>query len=210
MNRKHYTQSKCGKTMTKLLMTLAFLAVATTMSAQVSIGGEVGLGTSHTKQTGSSDNTFFIRPEVEYGFNKKFSVGLALGYEYEGKTGGEHVNTWSIQPFVRRTFLEVGAFSAFVDGALDFSTSHTRQYKKNTNSIGAFIRPGICYSLTKHISLEAHLGDGLYYSHVWNAGFEGETNADGSAKYLPQDKLNTNKFGFKLLSEICFGVSYDF
>ena len=54
------------------------------------------------------------------------------------------------------------------------------------------------------------MGDGLYYSHVWNAGFEGETNADGTIKYLPQDKQNTNKFGFKLLSEICFGVSYDF
>ena len=206
MNKRHYTQ----KTMTKLLMTLAFLAMATTMSAQVSIGGEIGLGTSHTKQTGSSENTFLIRPEMEYGINEKISVGLALGYEHEGQTGGEHVNTWSIQPFVRRTFLTAGAFSAFVDGALDFSTSHTHQYKKNTNSMGAFIRPGICYSLTRHISLEANLGDGLYYSHVWNAGFEGETNADGTIKYLPQDKQNTNKFGFKLLSEICFGVSYDF
>ena len=208
MNRKHYTQSE--KTMTKLFMTLAFLAITTTVSAQVSIGGEIGFGTSHTHQTGSSDNTFFIRPEVEYGWGGKFSVGLALGYEYDGETDEGHSNTWSIQPFVRYTFLEIGAFSAFVDGALDFSTSHTHQHKKNTNAMGGFVRPGICYSLTKHISLEAHLGDGLYYSHIWNAGFEGELNTDGTVKYLPQDKQNTNRFGFKLLSEICFGVSYDF
>ena len=194
----------------KLFATLAFLAITTTTNAQMSIGGEIGLGTSHTHQTGSSDNTFFIRPEMEYGLSTKLSVGLALGYEYKGETAEGHSNTWSVQPFVRHTFLEIGAFSAFVDGALDFSTSHTRQYKENTNAIGAFVRPGICYSLTRHFSLEAHLGDGLYYSHIWNAGFEGERHADGTTRYLPQDKQNTNKFGFKLLSEICFGISYDF
>ena len=197
--------------MKKILSILAFLAIVpATLSAQVSIGGEIGLGTSHTHQTHSSDDTFFIRPEVEYGWGGRFSVGLALGYEYEGKTDEGHSNIWSIQPFVRYKFLESGAFSAFVDGALDFSTAHTRQYKKNTNSAGAFVRPGISYSLTKHISLEAHLGDGLYYSHIWNAGFEGASSADGTTRYFPQEKQDINKFGFKLLSEICFGVSYDF
>lgn len=199
-----------GAALTKSLMTLAFLAISTTMNAQISIGGEIGFDTSHTHQTGASDNTFFIRPEVEYGLGGKFSVGLALGYEYDDETDEGHNHTWSAQPFVRYTFLEIGAFSAFVDGALDFSTSHTHQYKNNTNAMGGFIRPGICYSLTRHISLEAHLGDGLYYSHIWNAGSKGELNADGTTKYLPQDKLNTNKFGFKLLSEICFGASYSF
>lgn len=191
-------------------MTLAFLAIAAMMRAQMSIGGEIGFGTSHTHQTGTSNNTFLIRPEVEYGLGGKFSIGLALGYEFESATGEGHSNTWTVQPFVRYTFLEIGAFSAFVDGVLDFSTSHTHQYKKMTNAMGGFIRPGICYSLTKHVSLEAHLGDGLFYSHIWNAGFEGELNVDGSIRYLPQDKLNTNKFGFNLISEICFGVSYDF
>ena len=197
-------------TMKKLFTTLTLLAITTAMRAQVSIGGEIGFDTSHTHQTGSSANTFLIRPELEYRLGDKFSVGFALGYEYESKTGNGHSNIWSIQPFVRYTFLESGAFSAFVDGALDFSTSHVHQHKKNTNSMGAFVRPGICYSLTKHISLEAHLGDGLYYSHIWNDSFDGETNADGTAKYLPQDKQSTNRFGFKLLSEICFGISYDF
>lgn len=196
--------------MKKLFTTLALLAITTAMSAQVSIGGEIGFGTSHTHQTGTSENTVFIKPEVEYELNDKFSLGLALGYEYEGETDEKHSNTWSIQPFVRYKFMEVGAFSAFVDGGLDFSTSHTHQYKKNTNSIGLFVKPGISYSLTKHISLEAHIGDGLYYSHLWNAGYEGELNGNGTPKYLPQDKRNTNKFGFNLLSEISFGVSYEF
>lgn len=205
-----YKDNSNNKIMKRIILTLVTFALVATINAQVSIGGEIGFGTAHTHQTGSSDNSFFIKPEVEYELNDKFSLGLTLAYEYEGKTDEEHTNVWSIQPFLRYTFLEIGSFTAFVDGILNFSTAHTHQYKKNTNSAGVLIRPGIGYRLTKHISLDAHLGDGLYYSHVWNAGFEGDLNVDGTIRHKPQEKKNTNKFGFKLLSEICFGIAYDF
>ena len=195
--------------MKKLFFILTMLSAATTMSAQVALGGEIGFGSAHTHQTNVSDHNIFVRPEIEFGLSNKFSIGVALGYEHDDQTGEMASNIWSIQPFVRYFFLQVGAFSAFVDGTLDYSTAHTHQYKKNTNAIGAFVRPGISYRLTKHVSLEAHLGDGLYYNHTWNEGFKGEVNADGTVKYLPQERRNTNKYGFKLLSEICFGVSYD-
>ncbi len=190
--------------MKKILMTLAAVAVAATMNAQVWVGGELGFTNDHTCATGVSTKAFFVKPEIGYNLQDNLAVAVALGYQYNGTTGSTHINTWSINPYVRYSFVKVGNFSAFLDGGLNYSTSHTKGYKKNTNAFGVFVNPGIAYNVSDKVTLAAHLGRGLYFNHSWNASFDGDSN------YPAQASSHSNHWGLELLNGISFSAYYNF
>ena len=193
--------------MKKILMTLAAVAVAATMNAQVWVGGELGYTTSHKVGNKTTDKVLSIKPEVGYNLDDKFAVAVALGYQYQGTTGATHTNTWSIQPYLRYTFVKAGNFAAFIDGGLTYSTAHEKGLKKNTNSLGVFVKPGIAYNVSDKVTLVAHLGNldgGAYFKHSWNGEFAGDT------KYAPQASSHSNHWGLQLLNGISFGAYYNF
>ena len=68
--------------MKKILLSLAALALAATMKAQVWIGGEVGFTTNHTNGSGHTALELNIAPDIGYTLSDNFSVAIALGYSH--------------------------------------------------------------------------------------------------------------------------------
>jgi opacity protein-like surface antigen len=191
--------------MKKILMTLAAVAVATTMNAQVYLGGTLGFTQDHASNSKVSTNMFTVSPEIGYNLNEKFAVGAALGYTYEGTTGAAHKNTWKINPYLRYTFVKAGNFSAFADGGLEYETAHTKGLKKNTNTFGFRVNPGIAYNVSEKVTLVAHLKNGLYFNHSWNGEFAGDDN------YPVQASSHANHWGLDFSSlKLQIGAYYNF
>ena len=66
--------------MKKILLSLAALAVAATMNAQV--WSEVGFTTNHTNGSGHTALELNIAPDIGYTLSDNFSVAIALGYSH--------------------------------------------------------------------------------------------------------------------------------
>lgn len=184
-------------------MMIAVMAVAAiSANAQMWVGGNLGFNTEKTKFEDtefSSGTSFEIAPEVGYNLNEKWAVALALGYghydagivTFAGKEVSVIINTFSIKPYVRYTFVKAGNFSAFCDGVLDYSTTHVNGVENNLNSWGLAVTPGIAYAISPKVSLVAHVGE-IGYDHTWfDAGVGDVTN---------------NKFGINLTNAISFGA----
>ena len=196
--------------MKKIMMTLAAVAVAATMNAQVWVGGQIGFSTKHVNGTDGNSKTFEIAPEIGYTLDDNFSVAIKLGYGYTSdftntepvSMGGVviptivnygNANTWSVNPYVRYTFVKVGNFSAFVDGGLNYTTTHIQGADNNVNSFGIGVNPGIAYNVSDKVTLAAHFGKGLYWKHEWC-----------------KDSFRTNELGLELLNGVGFSAYYNF
>ena len=177
---------------------MAVMAVAAiSANAQVWIGGEVGLTSSHVNGVGTT-KAFTLQPEAGYSLSDKFDVAIKLGYSYAsekeyktsfGPQSYSNVNTWEINPYVRYKFVKAGNFFAFVDGGLGYATTHYQGVSNNENKFGVYVVPGIAYSVSNKVTLVSHIGDGLYYKHEW-----------------VKDVARSNDFGFNLLNQISFGA----
>ena len=179
-------------------MTLAAIAVAATMNAQVWVGGELGYKASHLNGSDNTEKVLTIAPEVGYNFNDKFALAVKLGYEYASTAevlgdNFENVNSYVVNPYVRFTFAKVGNFSAFVDGGASYTTSHIKDFDDNVNAVGVAVTPGIAYAVSPKVTLVSHLGEGLYYQHSWIKDF-----------------AHANDYGFNLFNGISFGAYYNF
>ena len=207
--------------MKKIMMTLAAVAVAATMNAQVWVGGEIGFNADKTtvKNNGVSNdvttNNFTIAPEIGYNLNEKWAVAMKIGFVHSEDNGviksmienaGFNVpgkamtNAFSINPYARYTFFKAGNFSAFVDGGVSYSTVHINNMSdvmNNINSFGVAINPGISYAVSEKVGLVAHLGD-LSFNTSWTKA----KNAD--------IKVTDNKFNVSFWNAISFGAYYNF
>jgi outer membrane protein W len=207
--------------MKKIMMTLAAVAVAATMNAQVWVGGEIGFNADKTtvKNNGVSNdvttNNFTIAPEIGYNLNEKWAVAMKIGFVHSEDNGviksmienaGFNVagkamtNAFSINPYARYTFFKAGNFSAFVDGGISYSTVHINNMSdvmNNINSFGVAINPGISYAVSEKVGLVAHLGD-LSFNTSWTKA----KNAD--------IKVTDNKFNVSFWNAISFGAYYNF
>ena len=100
--------------MKKILLSLAALALAATVKAQVWIGGEVGFTTNHTNGSDHSAIELNIAPDIGYSLSGNFSVAFALGFS--------NVNAFSINPYTCYTFVKAGNFAFFVISGLKFKS----------------------------------------------------------------------------------------
>ena len=190
--------------MKKILMTLAAVAVATTMNAQIWAGGELGFSTKHNNGAEGNEKTFTVAPEIGYNLDDNFAVAIKFGYAHTNPNKyGEITNKWSINPYVRYTFVKAGNFSAFVDGGVNWSTEHAQGDKKNENAFGININPGIAYNVSDKVTLAAHFGEGLYYKHNWKADYV-ENDVVVAAGH------RSNEFGLNLLNGVSFSAYYNF
>ena len=64
--------------MKKIMMTLAAVAVAATMNAQVWVGGELGFTGSHVNGIDNTEKTFTIAPEIGYNLDDNFAVAINI------------------------------------------------------------------------------------------------------------------------------------
>ena len=202
--------------MKKIFMTLAAVAVAATMNAQVYLGGALGLGFENKlidkdgkDATGVS---FAIKPEIGYNLNEKSSVGIVLGFGLTNNTnqmlnrndsfgelvlGNRKTDKTAIQfevaPYFRYKFVQFDKVDLFIDAMVGFTYTKLDEWNNTTFAVG--VRPGIAYTPTDKISLVAKLGNGLF--------FQSSKDKDADAR---------SKFGLEgnTLGALEFGMYYNF
>jgi hypothetical protein len=189
--------------MKRILLSLAALAFAATMNAQVWIGGEVGFTTNHTNGSDHTAMELTIAPDIGYSLSSNFSVAVALSYGHTSNGDGSkygmpdmtlsNVNSYSIMPYTCYTFAKAGNFAFFVISGLKYSIDHAQGLESNFNRFGVFVIPAIAFSVSDKVTLASHIGDGLYYNHTWM-----------------KDVARSNEFGFNLFHGISFGAYYFF
>lgn len=201
--------------MKKFIIAAIVAVSAMTANAQVWIGGNIGFNTTtNTVKVGdvSTDNSaqnFEIAPEVGYNLGDNWAIALKIGYAHTAeKTLGidnykvsGRANSFSINPYVRYTFVKAGNFSAFVDGGVALASTHingTSDYLENPFAISVGINPGIAYAVSNKVTLVAHIGD-LSYSNI-----SVKTKSDVPVK------VSSSKFNINLINSISFGAYYNF
>ena len=187
--------------MKKIMMTLAAVAVAATMNAQVYVGGEVGFET--TSQDGVTNSSVTLMPEIGYNLDENWAVGLSFGFgqdkrEVTEEIGGVEVTAtvkdkrFIINPYVRYTFVKLDKVNVFVDGGLSYAHYDNAGAKNNQFGIG--VRPGVAVNLNDKLSFVTHFG--------W-LGYKNSKDDNEGAKAA-------NTFGFDLNSKVSFGMYYNF
>lgn len=174
--------------MKKIMMTLAAIAFAATMNAQVYVGGS--LGYNHSKVEDVKTNTFSIVPEIGYNLDENFAVGMGIGYTYS-KTDDVKSNGFEISPYLRYTFAKLDKVNVFCDLGIAYEYNKTGDIKTNSFGVGLF--PGLAVNLNDKISFVTKFG-ALSYVH--------SKVTDGPKA----DNFNIGLDGNKLQ----FGVYYNF
>ena len=163
-------------------------------------------GMSFSPMTGFSSMTvkddytvtnFGIAPEVGYFINDKMAVGLSLFFtgstyspDVDGATDTKY-NTFGFNPYVRYHFLEKGDFKAYGQFNVAYaSTKSDIDGIKAINAFGVNVVPGVAYSLTDNVAINATFGSLGYET----AGNKKDNGAEASAFGLNLDSSSL-KFG---------------
>ena len=204
--------------MKKIMMTLAAVAVAATMNAQMYIGGGINFINSTNKTNPAAESTrtaFAIAPEFGYKLDDKLGVGIVLGFgtgknKIENTTVNHNVSTetksttFSVKPYLRYQALTAGNFNVFVDGGLGFSTTSSDNMKAAMD-FALFVTPGIAYNVNEKWSIVAKLDD------IFTFGYHKDAVADvaGAPDAPSTISAGLSTGGFNLGS-LTFGVYYNF
>lgn len=179
--------------MKKFLMTIAAAFVATTMSAQMYVGG--GIGFENKSYDGESATSLSITPELGYVLDENASLGISLGFGQSGKDDAKKT-TISVQPYYRYKFMKTEKVDLFVDGTFYFANVKGDGYKDKdykANAWGIGVRPGVAVALNDKLSFVSTMGF---------LGYE---------SFKPDGDKATNTFGFDLNSlNLSFGLYYNF
>lgn len=138
------------------MMTLVAAAMATTMNAQVYVGGAVGLKSQ--SYDGNSTTAFTLMPEVGYVLDDNWAIGVSFGYGESGKKNVDKLKVVTVNPYARYTFAKFDKVNLFVDGGFGFTNVNSDEvgYKTNVWSVG--LKPGVAVNLNEKIGFVAHLG----------------------------------------------------
>lgn len=179
--------------MKKFLFSLVAAVITLTASAQVYVGGEVGLW----RNWDANHTTFSILPEVGYNLSDNWAIGTSIGYAYNYLEGNK-TNAVEVAPYARYTYAKFDAVSLFLDGGFGFMTYKVSpKHGKSSDSQNAWqvgLMPGVKVDLTSKLSFVAHVG------------FFGYRDADYENCAWGEDG-----FGFKLDgNNLNFGLYYNF
>ena len=156
--------------MKKLFLTLAVATIAIAASAQVYVGGQIGL----YRDTDDNNTTFKILPEIGYTFNEHISVGSVIGYAYAYDSGNK-VDQIEFSPYLRYTYAKLGPVQLFCDANAGF-TYYKFKPKNGADSDDtywhAYLKPGIAVPVSDNLSFVSHIGQigyddatiGAYYN----------------------------------------------
>ena len=145
--------------MKKLFSYVAMLLLPVAVSAQVIVGGSIGITASSEKSTLLVDGKvndlvkndsrfgFEIAPKVGYIINEKLEVGASVGLGYDqtmhyvtlADKEGENPKafkdnktsnfTWSINPYTRYCLVDVNGFGLWIEGLVSLGTSAASKTK---------------------------------------------------------------------------------
>ncbi|MBO7591196.1 MAG: outer membrane beta-barrel protein [Prevotella sp.] len=201
--------------MKKIMMTLAAVAVAATMNAQVYVGGTLSFKTADVMVGADKESTtsFIINPEIGYVLDDNWSVGISFGFgstnlatsdvvNYGGVVSAPTTTTklsdnytmFAINPYARYTFAKLSMVNFFVDGGLNYTNLNTGSVK--VNSFGVNFQPGVAVNLNEKVSFVAKLGKVGYTSS--------KGDWDGAEAFGEFD------FTLSSLAALQFGMYYNF
>ena len=167
--------------MKKLFMSMAAMVVAISASAQVYVGGGVGLGSTKVGDGDSKMNYKFV-PEIGFQFSKNWDAGLSFGWQ--GVEDGAH--SFEIAPYVRYTFCNTKLVDLFLEGTVGYvDQDHVDGYE-----IG--LKPGVKVNLSKNIA---------FVTKVGFLGYQQLGDGDTKVKHFGLDLDGTN---------VTFGLNYKF
>lgn len=174
--------------MKKLFLSMVMAVMAISASAQIYVGGGIGIGNSKVDVDGAeSVTTYKLVPEIGYNINDKWAVGIAFGWQGANK-GGEKAAF--VNPYARYTFLHTKFIDLFVDGGLGYE--HQYGGEKDTDIFAIGFKPGLAVNLNEKLS---------FVTHVGFLGYERDEIND----------VKVNSFGFDLDgTNILFGINYKF
>ena len=162
-----------------LMMVVAFTAMAA--SAQIYVGGELGLWYDNDEE----QTRFTIAPSVGYELSETWALGGELKYQLLS----DEYNMLAVAPYARWSYFNKGMVRLFVD--MGFGVGVVKPDEGDSETawrIGA--QPGLAIKLNEHFSILA------------KAGFLGYDDCYGTS---------SKGFGFEMSGEnLSFGIEYTF
>lgn len=199
------------------LVALLGLAVSASLSAQVFVGGQIGVNTTSNTDKNmdpvltASNTTVNINPNIGYKLNDKMSVGGRLDLTFGSAGANNSTLGFGLVPYFRYTVLNFGRFGIAAEANIGIHSTTTTDKTPNVGvaksnkfnfSIGAL--PVLLFALNEHFTLEANLN-----VLNLNLGF-GSTKAtftpEGGNARTTQDKSDFN-FGLGANSNSVFGAA---
>lgn len=161
--------------MKKIVMFLAAAFVAVSASAQVYVGGNVGIASVDNGD--DSETVYSLLPEVGYNFNKDWAVGVEFGWSKGNLHSSENglevdglTHTFEINPYVRYTFVHSKMVDVFCDGMIGY-----KHYNNAGDAYSIGLKPGVALNLSNSVSLVAHVGFAGY--QTWNPKGDGDNSS---------------------------------
>lgn len=142
--------------MKKIFMSLAVALVSVCASAQVYVGGTVGIS-SNKVGGGDSKVAYKLMPEIGYQFNEKWSAGLDFGLQ-KGETCkiaevGD-ATVYQVAPYARYNFVNSKLIDVFVEGTVGYA----RVTKSDIDIFEIGLKPGVAVNLSDKFSLITKVG----------------------------------------------------
>lgn len=178
--------------MKKIFMSFAMALVAVCASAQVYVGGSVGIAGTKIGD-GDRETTYKFLPEIGYQFADKWAVGVEFGWAkgnpvtIEGTS--KFAKSFELNPYVRYTALKSKFVDVFIDGTVGY-----KHYNKVGEGYQFGLVPGVALNLNKT------------FSFIAKAGFVGYKTFDPVG-----DGKSSNAFGLDLDgNNLTFGLLVKF
>ncbi len=171
--------------MKKLLVSLLFAAASVAASAQVWIGGTIGVSVEKASNSSAVTSATFT-PEAGYAFNNRFAAALEVNYQYLSVGSDSSADKVTIGPYVRYNMYNNGNFSVFGEFGVYYASNG------DLDGWGFCIRPGVSYKFASNWQL---LGKMRLF------GFE----------HYSYDDDSVNVAGFSINpTTVSIGIAYNF
>ncbi|MBR5552109.1 MAG: outer membrane beta-barrel protein [Muribaculaceae bacterium] len=152
--------------MKKVLLSAVVVMMSFVASAQVWMGGSLGL--DFTSADDEVMTTFSFAPEVGYTLNDKWDIAIALNESFV-VYDDIFANSISVEPYVRYTFAEANIASFFVEGGIGIGATELGIdgdiLGDSATEFYIGFRPGVKVALSEKVGLVAKLGF-FGYQHV--------------------------------------------
>ncbi len=194
--------------MKKLFLSLIVAVCSLAASAQVYVGGQVGLW----RNTDDNHTSFNLAPELGYKLSDQWDLGLSIGFAHNYYDGTK-VNGFQVDPYVRYTVAKAGPVSFFLDGGFGFATAKAKRGDVESDSFNQWqigIKPGVKVSLSKKVDFIASMGF-LGYRDNDDVKVTGIGNLDNFVEDAIPSVYGEKGFGFDFkTSNLKFGLIYNF
>lgn len=194
--------------MKKLFLSLIVAVCSLAASAQVYVGGQVGLW----RNTDANHTSFNLAPELGYKLSNQWELGLSIGFAHNYYDGTK-VNGFEVDPYVRYTVAKAGPVSFFLDGGFGFATAKAKRGDWKSDSFNQWqigIKPGVKVSLSKKVDFIASMGF-LGYRDNDDVKVTGIGGLDDFVEDAIPSVYGEKGFGFDFkTSNLKFGLIYNF